>query len=239
IGEKIRRGEIKFQILDILVEHKSSLYMADTADFVIDGVAIRPEMFILAISGYFRKKGTEIAEGWQKIILRDIQGNPIDIPEELADSKMVEELDQDYVERMGTIGKIFSCSKTVSLHNTDVEGKTSVIDYLTWYGEAREKFLLRVMPKFKEAFASGLRILTHDTYIKNYSSATFNEKVSVRLNVGKVSPASAKLFFAIMQGNEKLAEGWQTLVFSSAQTGKVIRVPEKGLYISPYLNKID
>ncbi|MFA5355594.1 MAG: hypothetical protein WC302_02625, partial [Candidatus Paceibacterota bacterium] len=42
IGEKIRRGEIKFQILDILVEHKSSLYMADTADFVIDGVAIRP-----------------------------------------------------------------------------------------------------------------------------------------------------------------------------------------------------
>lgn len=136
------------------------------------------------------------------------------------------------------MGEKFRYQEFVGIGETNMEGNVYWARYFDWFGKAREVFLLSLVPNFVELFSSGLRIVTHETSIKHISSAFFTEEIILELSIGEIKNASAKIMvdFIKKASGEKIAEGWQTIVFADAQ-GKIMPIPsnikEAGL---KYLN---
>jgi acyl-CoA thioesterase FadM len=123
----------------------------------------------------------------------------------------------------------------VSLSDTNMEGNVYWTHYLDWFGHVREQFLLHVVADFNAKFVEGLRLITHETSLKNLLPAFFGDKICVKISVAKMKPRAmrARLVFEICKENgEKLAEGWQEILFAKISENKIpdihdlIEIPE-------------
>lgn len=124
------------------------------------------------------------------------------------------------------IGKKFEYPVVVSIGDTNMEGNVYWVNYFTWLGKAREVFLMSVFPDFLQLFALGARIMTHETNIRHMSPAFFPEEIVLKISMGEVRGTSAKMFveFTRKSTGEKIAEGWQILVFADNK-GKPAPIP--------------
>lgn len=108
----------------------------------------------------------------------------------------------------------------VSIGDTNMEGNVYWLNYFKWFGIARERFLISVFPDFLKMFASGMAtIITHETSIKHIASAFFADEVTLEIWLTDVRKTSARMMvdFVKKSTGEKLAEGWQMLVFGDKQ----------------------
>ncbi|MFH1582670.1 MAG: hypothetical protein ABIA08_02860 [bacterium] len=255
LKERLRSEEVKTPLFDIYIKHVLPTFMYDNLSVSLELDEINHNDSSVKSSVVFERGEEKIAEGWQRIVFKNAEGHLIAVPDEIAKTvktvNIIDKNSSDLVIDKNPGKKTFTCIKTVYLHHTNNEGLTSPMVYLNWFGETREAFLLEIMPGFNEQFASGLRILTHDTYLRNYSvGASFNETVSVGISVGEMRSTSAKLLFTFKKADKTLARGWQTVVFFSSQRGKPIRIPvhvlknsapyaAKGLNVFKFFSKIE
>lgn len=125
------------------------------------------------------------------------------------------------------MGEKFRHREFVGIGETNMEGNVYWATYFDWLGKAREVFLLSLIPNFAELFSSGLRIMTHETSIKHISSAFFAEQIILELSLSEIKGVSAKIMVDFIKeaSGEKIAEGWQTVVFADAQ-GKPAPIPQ-------------
>ena len=122
----------------------------------------------------------------------------------------------------------------VGLRETNLEGNVYWTHFLDWFGTVREQFLLLLVPDFENRFRAGLRIITAEEHLKHLAPAFFGESVIVRINVAEMKKIQACLSFVIENAatGQKLAEGWQNLLFAETKDGSVptrkdlIQVPE-------------
>lgn len=115
-------------------------------------------------------------------------------------------------------GKKFGYPVFVSIGDTNMEGNVYWVNYFAWLGKAREVFLISIFPDFLKILASGYNIVTHETNIKHIASAFFTEEIILEISMGEVRSTSAKMFVKFQKKTgEKIAEGWQTLVFVDKQ----------------------
>ena len=114
----------------------------------------------------------------------------------------------------------------VGIGDTNMEQNVYWTNYFKWFGIAREIFLMSIFPDFLKLFSSGARIITHETNIKHISSAFFADEVILELWMTEVRKTSAKMMvnFVRKSTGEKIAEGWQMLVFADSQ-GKPALIP--------------
>ncbi|MDP2664063.1 MAG: thioesterase family protein [bacterium] len=124
-------------------------------------------------------------------------------------------------------GQKFEYPVFVSIGDTNMEQNVYWTRYVDWFAKAREVFLMSIFPDFLKIFASGSRIMTHETNLKHMSSAFFAEEVTLEITMGEVRRTSAKMFATFIKkgSGEKIAELWQTLVFADNQ-GKPVPIPQ-------------
>lgn len=125
-------------------------------------------------------------------------------------------------------GQKFKYVLVVSIGDTNMEGNVYWTNYFEWFGKAREAFLISVFPEFLKMFSSGARLLTHETNIRHISSAFFTEEIVLEISVGEMRKTSAKVLvdFIKKSTGEKIAEGWQTIVFANAE-GRPAPIPSE------------
>jgi len=118
----------------------------------------------------------------------------------------------------------------VGLKETNIEGNVYWTHFFEWFGQAREQFLLLLIPDFEERFKAGLRIITYEEHLKHIAPAFFGEKVIVKISVSEMKKVQACLSFEVENATtgHKLAEGWQILLFAATKDGSV---PTKGDFI--------
>ncbi len=124
--------------------------------------------------------------------------------------------------------KKFEYTVFVSIGDTNMEGNVYWLNYFAWLGKAREVFLMFIFPNFLQLFSSGARIITHETNIKHIAPSFFSEEIVLEISTGEVRNTSTKIFvqFVKKSTGEKIAEGWQTLVFIDKE-GKPALWPPK------------
>jgi len=111
----------------------------------------------------------------------------------------------------------------VSLKDTNMEGNVYWTHFFDWFGCVREQFLLLIVPDFEKRFREGLRIITSEEHLKHMAPAFFGEQVIVKIGVTKMKKVQACLSFEIENAatGQKLAEGWQVLLFAETKDGSV------------------
>lgn len=236
LKERFNSDDLQILTLDTYIEHKLSAFLYETLciNLSIGEINIR-ESFVKILVSFTRGKD-KVAEGWQRIKFVDREGKTVEIPNNIIGDReqlcVIDETLNDSVIDKGPSKELFMRQRKVYLSHTDRNGNTYPLVYLIWFAEIREDFLLHIANNFKERFSSGLRILTHDTYLKNYkNTASFNDIVAVDIRVDELRPASAKLLFTQTKEGKKLAEGWQTVVFADKE-GKIMRIPKDILWNS-------
>jgi len=124
------------------------------------------------------------------------------------------------------IAQKFKYPVFVGIGDTNMEQNVYWTNYFKWFGIAREIFLMSIFPDFLKLFSSGARIITHETNIKHISSAFFADEVILELWMTELRKTSAKMMvnFIRKSTDEKIAEGWQILVFADSQ-GKPALIP--------------
>ncbi len=126
-------------------------------------------------------------------------------------------------------GQKFSYDVQVSIGDTNMEQNVYWVRFLEWFGKARETFLLSIYPieKFAELFAQGGRIITHETQLKHLANAYFGDEVVLEMRFTEVKRASVKMLvdFIKKSTGEKIATGWQTLVYADKNGEHVAPIP--------------
>lgn len=131
--------------------------------------------------------------------------------------------------------KVYSHEVTVTISDTSIEMNVYWARYLLRFGEARELFLMYLMP-FEEGGVmnflkeeKGISISTYDIHGYFKDSAYFGDTIVIEVYVEKLEKASAVLAFQTK--NKKtgniLNKGTQKVVFIDVNTGKITRIPEE------------
>lgn len=115
----------------------------------------------------------------------------------------------------------------VLIGDTNIEMNVYWLNFLKWFGQAREIFIFQGVPEIMDILMSGVKMVTYETNFKHLKEAHLLDDIIVRITVGEIRPASARLDaeFILAKTDEILARGWQRIVFTD-MSNKPIRIPD-------------
>lgn len=124
-------------------------------------------------------------------------------------------------------GRCFEYPVVVLIGDTNMAGTVYWVNFFKWLGQAREAFIVTIVPNLKEAFAEGLRIVTVETQLTHMRPAFFLDELVIRIRMEDVQRASAvfQAVFVSRTTGDLFAQARQRIAFTSAR-GKPIRMPE-------------
>ncbi|MFW5804547.1 MAG: acyl-CoA thioesterase [bacterium] len=128
--------------------------------------------------------------------------------------------------------RIFEHDITVTIGSTNMEGNVYWVEFLRWFGEARELFLINLLPDIHMPdylMEREVAIVTCNINTNFIRSAYFTDQVNIKVYAEKVENCSAVLGFEITnkKTGEILAKGNQKIAFINISNQRPVRIPKE------------
>ena len=117
----------------------------------------------------------------------------------------------------------------VKFYDTDLMGVVHHSNYIRWFETARVEFLRNVGIDLNEMMNDGLLFPIVEVQAKYFEPAKFDDELELEILPVAMTKVKWEFEYKIRRaGQEKvLVEGFSRNVFTNAETGKIIRLPEK------------
>ncbi len=122
-------------------------------------------------------------------------------------------------------GFAFHTEVTVRFAETDAQGVAHHAAYLVWFEVARVAYLAEHAGGYKALQEQGLEALTVEAHLRYGAPARFDDRLSVHARVRDVRGARFRYEYAIVRGDELVADGWTGHACVEARTFRPTRVP--------------
>ena len=117
----------------------------------------------------------------------------------------------------------------VKFYDTDLMGVVHHSNYIRWFETARVEFLRELGIDLTEMMNDGILFPIVEIQAKYFEPAKFDDELELEIIPAVLTKAKWEFEYKVRRaGQEKiLVEGFSRNVFTSAETGKIMRLPEK------------
>jgi acyl-CoA thioester hydrolase len=123
-------------------------------------------------------------------------------------------------------GFTFSIPIRVRFADTDAQGIVHNATYLVWFEVARVEYLRAFAGGYQALRDQGLEALVLDAHCNYRTSVRFDDELVVHTRVGQLRGARFRYEYAIVRGDEVVADGYTEHACVDAQTLRPTRLPE-------------
>ena len=122
-------------------------------------------------------------------------------------------------------GFSFSTEITVRFAETDAQGIAHNSSYLVWYEVARIAYLARFRGGYRTIQEEGYGALTTESHVRYLRPVFFDDRLAVNTRVVDVRGARFRFEYALMRGDEVVADGWTQHAIVDRETLRPTRFP--------------
>ncbi len=117
----------------------------------------------------------------------------------------------------------------VHFYDTDEMGVVHHSNYIRWFETGRVEFLRSIGISLREMMNDGIMFPITEVQAEYLSSAKFDDELEIETRAITLTKVKMEFEYKIRRvGEEKvLVEGFSKNVFTSAATGKILRLPDK------------
>jgi acyl-CoA thioester hydrolase len=126
----------------------------------------------------------------------------------------------------GIDGYTFHTEVTVRFAETDAQGVAHHSNYLVWFELARVAYLAEHAGGYKALQEQGLEALVVEAHVRYGLPARFDDRLRIHARVRDVRGARFRYEYAVMRGDDLIAEGWTGHACVDAKTFRPTRIPE-------------
>ena len=127
--------------------------------------------------------------------------------------------------RVDLSGFGFHTEVTVRFAETDAQGVAHHSAYLVWFEVARVAYLAEFAGGYKALQEQGLEALVVEAHLRYGVPARFDDRLRIYARVRDVRGARFRYEYAVMRGDDLVAEGWTGHACVDATTFRPTRVP--------------
>jgi acyl-CoA thioester hydrolase len=114
---------------------------------------------------------------------------------------------------------------TVRFAETDAQGVAHHAGYLVWFEVARVAYLAEHAGGYRALQEQGLEALVVEAHVRYGVPARFDDRLKIYARVRDVRGARFRYEYAVVRGDELVAEGWTAHACVDARTFRPTRVP--------------
>jgi acyl-CoA thioester hydrolase len=122
-------------------------------------------------------------------------------------------------------GFAFHTEVTVRFAETDAQGVAHHAAYLVWFEVARVAYLAEHAGGYRALQEQGLEALVVEAHLRYGVPARFDDRLRIYARVRDVRGARFRYEYAVLRGDELVAEGWTGHACVDATTFRPTRVP--------------
>jgi acyl-CoA thioester hydrolase len=122
-------------------------------------------------------------------------------------------------------GFAFHTEVTVRFAETDAQGVAHHSAYLVWFEVARVAYLAEHAGGYKALQEQGLQALVVEAHVRYGVSARFDDRLTIYARVRDVRGARFRYEYAVVRGDDLVADGWTGHACVDARTFRPTRVP--------------
>lgn len=117
----------------------------------------------------------------------------------------------------------------VQFHDTDLMGVVHHSNYIRWFETGRVEYFRSIGIDLNEMIEDKIIFPLTEVHAKYFQSARFDDELEIETTALALTKVMAEFKYKIrLKGDEKiLVSGQSKNVFTSMETGKIIRLPEK------------
>jgi acyl-CoA thioester hydrolase len=119
----------------------------------------------------------------------------------------------------------FYTEVTVRFAETDAQGVAHHAAYLVWFEVARVAYLAEFAGGYKALQEQGLEALVVEAHLRYGVPARFDDRLRIYARVRDVRGARFRYEYAVMRGDDLVADGWTGHACVDATTFRPTRVP--------------
>ncbi|HEY3961939.1 MAG TPA: thioesterase family protein [Gaiellaceae bacterium] len=119
----------------------------------------------------------------------------------------------------------FSADIRVRFAETDAQGIAHNSNYFVWFEVARVEHLERYAGGYQRLRDLGIEALVLETHIRYLQPATFDDRLQVHARCVDIQGARFRYEYAIVRGDELIADGWTAHATVDSTTFRPTRVP--------------
>jgi acyl-CoA thioester hydrolase len=123
-------------------------------------------------------------------------------------------------------GFTFHTDLTVRFAETDAQGVAHHSAYLVWFEVARVAYLAEHAGGYKALQEQGLEALVVEAHVRYGVPARFDDRLRIYARVRDVRGARFRYEYAVVRGDDRVADGWTGHACVDARTLRPTRVPE-------------
>lgn len=123
-------------------------------------------------------------------------------------------------------GFTFSVPIRVRFADTDAQGVAHNSAYVVWFEVARVEYLREFAGGYQALRDQGIEALVLESHVRYRSAARFDDELVVHTRVGELRGARFLYEYAIVRGEELVADGYTRHACVDAVTFQPTRVPE-------------
>jgi acyl-CoA thioester hydrolase len=122
-------------------------------------------------------------------------------------------------------GFSFATDVQVRFAETDAQGIAHNANYLVWFEVARVAYLERHAGGYQHLRELGLEALVLESHVRYLRPARFDDRLTVHARCVDVRGARFRYEYAVVRGEEVIADGWTAHAVVDALTFRPTRVP--------------
>jgi acyl-CoA thioester hydrolase len=119
----------------------------------------------------------------------------------------------------------FHTDVTVRFAETDAQGVAHHSAYLVWFEVARVAYLAEHAGGYKALQEQGLAALVTEAHVRYGVPARFDDRLRIHARVRDVRGARFRYEYAILRGNDLIADGWTQHACVDVRTFRPTRIP--------------
>lgn len=129
--------------------------------------------------------------------------------------------------------KVFKYGLTVTIGDTNLEGNVYWTNFCSWFGKARELFLMSLLPPEVNAFeflqAYKIMIITCNVSMEFIKPAFFTNQIVVKINTDNFKKCSVDIVGEIIneKSGEVLATARQKVAFANIESKEFMPIPDQ------------
>jgi acyl-CoA thioester hydrolase len=114
---------------------------------------------------------------------------------------------------------------TVRFAETDAQGVAHNANYLVWFELARVAYLAEHTGGYQALRDQGIEALVIESHVRHRIPARFDDRLRIHARVRDVRGARFRYEYAVMRGDELIADGWTQHACVEAATFRPTRIP--------------
>lgn len=117
----------------------------------------------------------------------------------------------------------------VHFYETDLMGVVHHSNYIRWFETGRVEFLRKIGINLNEMIEEKILFPITEIKAKYFQPVKFDDEIELETNALTLTKIKMEFNYKIRRKNEKeiLVSGYSQNVFTSMETGKIIRLPDK------------